>query len=356
MKLDDNPLWIGEMRNTGAITWVPQLHGWCINPSTSFPLTVVETDEETARQVRQALDGLVNHHSEDVTEAVASLIVERGARFHEFEDYLREQRQVYQSEFAAARAGRERKHNSTDEEEEIESEALDALDNCCDCFQGLIEGTYPNDPTEVEAIRSFGFGNLMRYLATGPGTVKTLASGNRKRASFDALVRAELAIAATDVSDIPTQALLHAMTAKELQALSSVPIPSKLRKKDLAVEFLLGQDRIRERAIASTALEDTYYLVPPPKRLAGFDLGCVHERMAFACSVANLVVTTYLTAALWHRRTASMRGSTLPRSDSRRITSETFSPAEPAERRTGNPGRLQSGLTSRFTSAAGAPC
>jgi hypothetical protein len=298
VNLDDNPLPIREVRQTGAVTRVPQLQGWCINPSTSFPLTVVGTDEKTARQIREALDGLVNHYIEDVSEAVAGLMVEHGARFHEFEDYLSNQRHVYHSALAAAPAGQGRKQSGADEDEEVENEALDALDNCCQDFEALIEGAYPSDPAEVEVIRSFGFGNLMRYLGTGPDTVRFVAPGHRKRAGFDALVRAGLAIAGTDVSDIPTQALLHAMTLKELQGLSSGHIPSKLRKKDLAVEFLLGQDTIRERAIAATSLDALYYLVPPPRKLAGFDLGGMRERMTFVCGAANLVVATYLTAAL----------------------------------------------------------
>jgi hypothetical protein len=292
--LDDNPLATCEVRKTGPIAWAAQSQGWCINPSTSFPLTVVGTDEETARQVREAMDGLVDHSHEDVSEAVAGLIVEHGARFREFEDYLRDQRQVYHSALAAAQD--RRRQSSTDED--LESEALDTLDSCCQDFEGLMTGAYPTDPAEVEVIRCFGFGNLVRYLSTGPGTLKVVAPGHRRRAGFDALIRTGLAIAGTNVSDIPTQAFLHAMTVKELQALSSAPIPSKLRKKDLAVEFLLGQDRIRERAIAATTLDSTYYLVPPPKRLADLDLGALHERMGFACGAANLVVTTYLAAAL----------------------------------------------------------
>jgi hypothetical protein len=88
------------------------------------------------------------------------------------------------------------------------------------------------------------------------------------------------------------------MTVKEIQSLSAVPIPSKSRKKNLAVEFVLGQDRIRERAIAATALDSVFYMVPPPSALTGLDLGRMRERMSFAWGATNLVVTTYITAAL----------------------------------------------------------
>ena len=71
LDLGDKTLAIREVRQTGTITWVLGRQGWCINPSTSFPLTVVGADEGTARQIREALDGLVDHYSEDVTEVVA---------------------------------------------------------------------------------------------------------------------------------------------------------------------------------------------------------------------------------------------------------------------------------------------
>jgi len=300
VNLIDNPLAGREVRQTGPLTWLPGLPGWCINPSTSFPLTVVGSDEETAYQIREALDGLVDHYSEDVTEAVAGLVVERGARFQEFEDYLQVQRQTYRAELAKARGKRTQRGGNPDPdvEEEIEGEALDALDRCCQDFEVLIEGDYPNDPGELAAIRSFGYGSLLRYLGTGPASVKLVPPGNRRRTGFEALARAGLAIGVDGLSEIPTESLLHAMTVKEIQSLSAVPIPSKSRKKNLAVEFVLGQDRIRERAIAATALDSVFYMVPPPSALTGLDLGRMRERMSFAWGATNLVVTTYITAAL----------------------------------------------------------
>ena len=135
MNLADNPLAIREVRRTGAIIWVPQPGGWRINPSTSFPLTVVGTDEETARQIREALDGLVDHYSEDIAEVIAGLMVERGARFYEFDEYLRQQRQVYCAALAAARrlAGNGSTHNQsgTDDDDDAQIEAMESLDTCC---------------------------------------------------------------------------------------------------------------------------------------------------------------------------------------------------------------------------------
>jgi len=302
VNLADNPLAIREVRRTGAIIWVSQPGGWRINPSTSFPLTVVGTEEETARHVRETLDGLVDHYSEDIAEVIAGLMVERGARFYEFDEYLREQRQVYCAALAAARRprgdGSTRDQCGADDDDDAQIEAMESLDTCCQDLEMLIEGDYPTAPGEIAAIRSFGYGNLIRYLATGPDNAKIVPLGHRKQPGFDALVRAGLAIPGSGISAIPTRALLHVMTAKELQSLSLRPIPSKLRKKDLAVEFLLDQDGIRERVIAATAVDALYYLVPVPNVLSGLDLGGMHERMGFALSAASLVVATYLGAAL----------------------------------------------------------
>src|ERR1035437_3617568 len=300
VNLTDNPLAVRDVRQTGPITWVPGLHGRCINPRTSFPLTVVGSDEETACQIREALDGLVDHYSGDVTEAVAGLVVERGARFHEFEEYLEAQRQTYRVALATARGRRtERARQQDDEvEEEIEAEAINALDQCCHEFGGLIVGDYPNDPAELAAIRSFGYGNLLRYFTAGPASVKLIPPGHRRRVGCDALTQAGLAMGADRLPEIPTASLLHAMTLKEIQSLSALPIPSRLRKKNLAVEFVLSQDGIRERAMAATALDAVFYLVPPPGALSRLDLGGMHERMSFAWGATNLVVTTYLTSAL----------------------------------------------------------
>lgn len=298
--LTDNPLAVREVRQTGPVTWIPGLHGWCINPSTSFPLTIIHSDKDTACQIREAMDGLVDHYSEDVTEAVAGLVVERGVRFHEFDEYLEAQRQTYRATLATGRGRRTARaqHHDAEIEGELETKALDALDRCCHDVEMLIEGDYPNDPAELAAIRSFGYGNLLRYLGSGPAKVKLIPPGHRRRIGFEAMARAGLAIDAERIVEMPTEALLHAVTLQEIQSLSSRPIPSKSRMKSLAVAFVLGQDGIRERAVTAIDLDAVFYLVPPPSALCDLDLGGMHERMNFVLRATSLVVATYITAAL----------------------------------------------------------
>jgi hypothetical protein len=288
--LIDNPLAVREVRQTGPVTRSTEVRGWCINPSTSFPLTVVGCGKETACEIREALDGLVGHYFEDVTEAVAGLVVERGARFREFENYIETVRQNYRTARTCKVVGTE--DDAIDEEVEL----IDTLD-ICDEVATLIEGEYPNSAAELTAIRGFGYGNLLRYLGAGPATVKLTPPGHRRRIGFDALVRVDLAIKADRIPEIPTEALLRAMSLKDLRALSSLPIPSKLRKKNLAIEFVQGQRGIRERAMTATDLDAVFYLVPPPRPLSDLDLRGLHDRMSFAWRMANLTVGTYLTAA-----------------------------------------------------------
>ena len=298
--LSDNPFAIGAVIDTGAVTWVPKCQGWCINPSTSFPLTVVGADDETAFSIREAMDGLASHHFEDVAEVVAALMIERGARFYEFEVYLEQQQEVYSSALKAALAKREQfgADDSESDDEGPEDEAFDALDNHAMEFEALLDGGYPDDSAELEAIRSFGFANLMLYLRSGPGTVALAGRSSRKRAGFDSMVRRGLAATGSDISDIPTKALLGAMRLKDLRALSPVPVPTKCRKKDLTIEFLVGQQRIRERVIASTPRDSVYYTIPVPAKLSSLNLDDLLEKMIFTSRVASLILSTYLSAAL----------------------------------------------------------
>ena len=94
----------------------------------------------------------------------------------------------------------------------------------------------------LSVICRLGYDNLLRYVAIGPGTAKLVAPGHRRRPGFESLVRSGLAIGEDKIAEIPARALLHTQTVKELQQISTRPIPSKLRKKELAVEFLLGQE------------------------------------------------------------------------------------------------------------------
>lgn len=291
---------IDEVRQAGPIIWSAESRGWCINSSTSFPLTVVKCDQRTASAIREALDQLVNHSMEEVTEVVASLVVERGARFQELENYIEMQRQTYRAALATAHGKRALPPTVQEDliNEEIEAEAINSLDQCCDDLGDLLEGEYPTNLCDLEVIRHFGYRNLLRYLSAGPSSVKLVSAGHRDRVRVEGVVSAGLAICGERISEIPTEALLRALTLKDIQALSLLPIPSKLRKKNLAIEFVLTQQEIRERLIESIAVCDVVYFIPPPDALAHVDLGAMHARMKFALSAIRLVVTTYLTAAL----------------------------------------------------------
>jgi hypothetical protein len=291
----DNPFAMREVRRTGPVAWIPELNGWRINPSTTFPLTVVGADEHTARQIREALDGMVDHYYEDVAEAIAGVMVERGARFHEFEEYLTQQRCLYQEALAAARASI---GPGQQNDEQIDSRAAEALDRCRDDLSMLLNGDYPSDTAALAVICRLGYANLLRYVATGPETAKLVAPGHRRRPGFESLVRSGLAIGEDRTAEIPARALLHTQTVKELQQISARPIPSRSRKKELAVEFLLGQEGIRERALATIRAGEVFYMLPLSEELRALDLRRLHEKMAFALDAAALLVETYLTAAL----------------------------------------------------------
>ena len=291
----DNSPAIREVRRTGPLAWSPELNGWRINPSTTFPLTVVGGDKGTALQIREALDGLVDHYREDVAEAIAGVVVERGARFHEFEEYLTQQRRIYQEALVASRASIK---PGQEDDEQIDGQAVEALDACCDGFSMLIDGDYPSSATALSVIRRLGYANLLRYLRTSPETATLVAPEHRKRPGFESLVRSGLAIGEEKIAEIPTPALLRTLTVKELHQISARPIPSKSRKKELAVEFLLSQEGIRDRALATIQPTEVFYMLPAAEELRALDLGRLYEQMAFACSATTLVVETYLTAAL----------------------------------------------------------
>jgi hypothetical protein len=290
----DNPLAVQEVRGTGPIIWVPELSGWRINPSTTFPLTVVKADLPTARRIRQALDGLVDHYRDDVVEAIAAVVTERQARFYEFEAYLEGQRRVYQEALAATLA----KGVDTESREEIEDAASDALDNCCQEIFELLEGRYPDGPEELSLIGRFGYANLLRYLRIGPNTVKLVSPTHRNRPGFESLVRSGLALAGDHIAEIPTSALLNALTNDDLRRISTNPIPSKSRKKNLAVEFLLTQKGIRDRTLAAIKSAYVFYTLPVCPELHATDLGNLRNALEFAWSATALVVDTYLAAAL----------------------------------------------------------
>ena len=245
--------------------------------------------------MQAAIDSLVDHHYEDVAEAIAGVVVERGARFHEFEEYLTLQRRLYQEALTAARASVKPGQQN---DEEIDSQAVEALDVCRDDLPMLLDGDYPSGTAALSVICRLGYANLLRYVAMGPGTAKLVAPGHRRRPGFESLVRSGLAIGEDRIAGIPARALLHTQTVKDLQQISARPIPSKSRKKELAVEFLLGQQGIRERALARIRASEVFYMLPLSEELRALDLRRLHEQMAFALGATALVVETYLTAAL----------------------------------------------------------
>jgi hypothetical protein len=293
-RLPYNPLAAREVRGTGKIVWIPELTGWRINPSTTFPLTVVKADQRTAHQIREALDGLVDYYRDDVVEAIAALVSERGTRFSEFEEYIEGQRRVYHEALAAHQT------NGVDAltDEDLEDAGCEALDNCCDQTFELLEGHYPDDPVEQSLMGHFGYANLLRYVSTGPDTVKIVSPMHRNRLGFESLVRCGLALSGDRIAEIPTTALLKAMTMEEIRDISMRPIPSKSRKKNHAVEFLLNQDGIRDRVLAEIRSADVFYTLPTHSEFHATDLDSLRDGLDFAWNATALVVDAYLAAAL----------------------------------------------------------
>jgi hypothetical protein len=141
-----------------------------------------------------------------------------------------------------------------------------------------------------------GYANLLSYLRAGPGAVKLVAPAHRNRSGFESLVRSGLA--GDHIAEVPTGALLEALTSDELRKVSTTPIPSKARKKNLAVEFLLTQDGVRGRTLEMIGSTDLFYTLPEHPELRGLDLDDLRDGLEFAWNATALVVETYLVAAL----------------------------------------------------------
>jgi hypothetical protein len=230
----------------------------------------------------------------DVVEVVAAIATERGARFLEFEQYIQGQRRVYQETLAATKI--EGQDDQTDEE--VEDVGCEALDNGCDQTFALLEGEYPADQGELSLITRFGYANLLRYVRAGPGAVELVAPAHRNRSGFESLARSGLALAGDRIAEVPTGALLEALTSDELRKVSTTPIPSKARKKKLAVEFLLTQHGIRDRTLEMIRSTNLFYTLPELPELRGLDLDDLRDGLEFAWNATALVVDTYLVAAL----------------------------------------------------------
>ena len=276
--------------------------GWVINPYTTFPLTLYGADRSAIDEIKQHLDGkAADNGVYAVTELVAPVLARSYLRCREVDEYIARFKPQYVKRLnELIQASPEWPSASPEDREGLldsfSAQSLHSLEILLDCdVQILFEGDSVGVALNDALIQSFGYEAISAYVrdAYALDAVHFIPPNSYERKYFEALAGAGLAWRG---SDIALPGILHSLTLKQLDELAKDFERAPFRKKDKAVEILLGVPDILQRVQDTFGLASFFQLTPLPNEFSGVDLRAVGRKLAYFNEVAYLIAHTYIMA------------------------------------------------------------
>ncbi len=277
------------------------VNSWIINPNGSFSITLYQTTEHTACEIKRLLDQRFTREGEQGSfRSIQPFFLRNDVRCKEIDDYVADFRPIYlqkinelkssSAEWAAA-SERDRE----DLMEGFRAAAISVL-NVKPAFADLkvLLGDTPDLTGTGQLVIRFGLDLIDTYarFAVGERKVLNLPVGHRSRPALERLVEAGLARRG---GQIPVRDILGTLTVKELRALAVAGggRPPKLARKEQAVEYAASLNDITQRLASIVALREFFQLMPLPPEFARLGLASVVAALSYTRELTVLLSETY---------------------------------------------------------------
>jgi len=283
-------------RDVGPLTPAGQ-GAWVLNPMSPLPLTLLGTDESTAKRVRAAL-AKRQYWSQSVPE-LALLVAQHNLRFKEVDEFVAESRPKFEALVQQAIASSTEWPTASEKDrEDLRAEFEDAALEKLGVHIGyadlptLLEGQPSGFEDDDELLKRFsGDSALYSFFLTQLGranSVVTVKADDWGRKSWEKLVERGLALRG---KDIPVQQVLEGLRLKDLNEMLVGAAPKPLGRKAKAVEAVLALPDLQERLSRFVSLREKFQAVPP----TNLDIEKLHQAFGYATAVATVVQQTYYT-------------------------------------------------------------
>jgi hypothetical protein len=291
-----------DIPNSGEVQQSPD-GGWIINPKSSFPLTLLDIDKDTAIDIKKIIDSHWSNYDRESKRKLVAIAARSNLRCKEIEDYVNKYKPKYEkvidnlknnhSEWADA--------SELDKKDlliEFQEQAIKSLDMLpcgrVDNFPVIaLFHDQPEDATIDDAlIDRYGFELINYYFryADKLDKVHRIQADHYGRKTFESLVDAGLAQRG---ASIPVEHLLSSLRLKDMNEMIKDPDVKPFKRKAQAIEYLAQQSDISEILSKQMSFRELFQLLPLPEEFAGIDLDAVSKSWSHAEAVADILFDTY---------------------------------------------------------------
>lgn len=271
-------------------------NGFILNPKQQFKLTLLNCDEQIAKEVILLLNNedLYDYKKRD---QLVSLFATYNLTIKEIEEYKNKYQPIYKNELTSLinKSSEWQTAGEKDREEitkELKEMALESIFERADCNLEVLFEDEPSDITiDDELIKDFGYNNIKTYLqfSNKSNKVYVISKDNYNRDRFEELVNLKLAIRGTQ---IPIEEILMTLTLKNLNEVYK-DTSKKFTRKNKAIEFILNQPDYEEKLSDLIAFRELFKLQDLPEKYSGINLNEITKTWRYTNVIVDLLLKTY---------------------------------------------------------------
>jgi len=269
---------------------------WILNPGAPFKLTLLNSDEKIATQIRELLDNdeIRDYRKDD---KLMALFAEYNLKVKEIESYKKKYRKTYETKIEELKnstkewetSGEKDKEDLMKEFRKIAIKTIYERANC------NIEVLFEYEPKDIsiddELIQEYGFENLQTYFrfADNLDKVRVIANDHYSRANFEKLE--ELGLAKRG-QYLPKEEILMTLTLKDLNAIAENP-EKEFKRKNQAVEYILSLNDLDTKIGKYISLRELFKLNPLPKKYSSVNTQEIIKTWQYHAEEVSLLMDTY---------------------------------------------------------------
>lgn len=269
---------------------------WVLNPGAKFKLTLIETDEKIASEVRDLLDNdeIRDYRKDD---KIMALFAEHNIKVKEIESYKRKYKKQYFSKIEELKNDSKEWQISGEKDREdllieFRQTAIQSIYERADCDLEILFEYEPKDRTfDDELILEYGFENLQTYLryADKLEKVRTIPNDNYSRPMFEKLW--ELGLAQRG-NELAKDEILMTLTLKQLNTIAKNPDKDYKRKKQ-AVDYILTLPNLDEKIGEFISFRELFRLKPLPEKYSKTNLQEISKTWNYHAEEVKLLMDTF---------------------------------------------------------------
>lgn len=271
--------------------------GWCLNPGTSFELTVLHTTENIAQSIRDICD---NESCDERESQLFYVLASNNIVIKEIEEYIEKYSSVYNVRLNQLidECADFNQMDIKDKEVLMKSFRSKALDSIYELPDFDIDELFVEHDLTIddELIEKYGLNCLDVYFSwiNKIGCVVNMSVYSYNRKEFEQMSLNGLAVHG---KDIPIKNVLESLTIKELNEIADTP-GKTFRRKDQAIEYILD-DAVKLSSIEERIDFNELFMLIPLKDISDIEIDKIINLWKYYKIESRLILHTFTNSIYW---------------------------------------------------------